>query len=515
MLISCLPLSLSLLVFPTRSPPNLPFQPKNGPPYPAKPWQIPFIHHSPNCLHKNGWHDVAGALTFQATHHVFQGCPASGGWSHAASSDLVHWEDRGIHVSQIQETYKGMDSLSSPCSGFVSLNDQGVPCAGFRQCSSSKGVVKLNPNAQPWDVPMEIRCSENEQLTNWSLPTFIYPVYYYRALPYDPVRPWIDFDGKWYSALSTDGCNSTTKKLPCAAGGRLDLFRADHFNGPWLQINPMFTTNVTYRGFGHPEPGHITREFVTSGYFGGLIGDPDNGKTRIVTQNNGGATFWVGKQSNGSTFLPYWDTPGAVGYYDYGTLTMARTLGSDSNQVAKNGRRVLIGWIGGTPASQSLARELTLSSTHEMLQQFVPELKSLRKNGRGTNVSAQVELVATFIAPTGKSGIHIMCDTISCGSIISIDCSENVMQGDFKECMVGVGDTTAPLLLQKEGKVVSDVSVHAIVDGEIIEVIFNNRTAMVVYQSAPRSLMTGVSIFAPAGVDASVTTWDLEMSGLR
>ena len=28
----------------------------------------------------------------------------------------------------------------------------------------------------------------------------------------------------------------------------------------------------------------------------------------------------------------YWDKVGAVGHYDYGSLTMARTLGSDPNQ---------------------------------------------------------------------------------------------------------------------------------------------------------------------------------------
>ena len=38
---------------------------------------------------------MAGALTFKGVHHAFQGCPASGGWSHSASTDLVHWEDRG------------------------------------------------------------------------------------------------------------------------------------------------------------------------------------------------------------------------------------------------------------------------------------------------------------------------------------------------------------------------------------------------------------------------------------
>ena len=42
---------------------------------------------------------------------------------------------------------------------------------------------------------------------------------------------------------------------------------------------------------------------------------------------------------------------------------------------------MLVGWIGGTPASQSLARDLSLSPTYELLQQFVPELQSLRLPG--------------------------------------------------------------------------------------------------------------------------------------
>ena len=41
-----------------------------------------------------------------------------------------------------------------------------------------------------WDVPMELRCAENPGMTEWSDPIWMYPVYYYRALPYDPVRPW-------------------------------------------------------------------------------------------------------------------------------------------------------------------------------------------------------------------------------------------------------------------------------------------------------------------------------------
>ena len=114
------------------------------------------------------------------------------------------------------------------------------------------------------------------------------------------------------------------------------------------------------------------RQFVTSGYFGALPGDPDGGKTRVITQNRVGPTFWVGSQSNGGPFSAHWDKLGAIGHYDYGSLTMARTLGGDANQVAVAGRKVLIGWIGGAvTASQSLARDLSLSSGYELLQQFV------------------------------------------------------------------------------------------------------------------------------------------------
>jgi hypothetical protein len=50
-----------------------------------------------------------------------------------------------------------MDSEITPCSGFVTVDDAGAPCAGFRQCGSNKGTTGLNPAAQSWDVPMEVR----------------------------------------------------------------------------------------------------------------------------------------------------------------------------------------------------------------------------------------------------------------------------------------------------------------------------------------------------------------------
>eukprot|EP00040_Diaphanoeca_grandis_P043581 m.9702 g.9702 ORF g.9702 m.9702 type:complete len:637 (-) comp7875_c0_seq1:107-2017(-) len=500
--------------------------PPPGPiPYPGANYTHPKIHQSPDCLHDHGWHDMAGALTFDGVHHAFQGCPHAGGWSHSASTDLVHWTDRGRGVHQIQESYMGMDSLVSPCSGFVTVDDYGIPCAGFRQCGSNKGTTGLNPEAHTWDVPMEVRCAENTNLTNWSNPIWLYPVYYYRALPYDPVRPWKDSDGMWYSAWSTDGCNSTTKQVPCAAGGQLELLVSPSLRGPtmdWKQLEPMFTTNVTKSGAA-TQSGAITREFVTSGYFGGIPGDPDGGSTRVVTQNNAGPTYWVGKQANGSKFVPFWDKIGAVGHYDYGSLTMARTLGSDPNQVAKNGRRVLLGWIGGgSPASQSLARDLSLSSDYELLQAFVPELKMLRISTTETKVDAavdglnlvgslQLEVFATFTwegtNPTKPFGISVLGGA----SNLTIDCTVDNAQAPKAQggCMVSVRASSGPLMPIGT----KTVSLHSIVDHQIVETIFNNRTAMVTYSDPASETATGVELFGiDSNVKATATTWALKQA---
>jgi len=484
---------------------------------------------------------MAGALTYKGEHHAFQGCPASAGWSHSVSKDLVHWEDRGRGVHTLHETYEGMDSSNEPCSGFVSVDDEGTPCAGFRQCSSNKGTTGLNPAAHKWDVPMEVRCATNSNLTAWGAPEFIYPAYFYRGLPYDPVRPWKDTDGKWYSAWSTDGCNGTNqwgptsaknlKKLPCESGGQLELLVSDALHGPkanWKQLPPLFTTNVTKSGR-LVSPGAITGEFVTSGYFGGLPGDPDGGKTRVVTQNRAGATYWVGTQQAGGQFDAFWDKDGAVGHYDYGSLTMARTLGSDPDQVSKNGRRVLLGWIGGTPASQSLARDLSLSSEYELLQAFVPELKMLRQPStlettsvpasaeassafvRHSTGSLQLEVVATFSwtgpNPTAPFGVSVLGGTTN----LTIDCtttdrSKSEAPGG---CMVHGPQSQGPLMPIGT----KTARLHAIIDHEIIEAIFNNRTAMVNYNKAiPSEKSTSVELFGMgiAGLKAEISTWSLD-----
>ena len=488
---------------------------------------------------------------------MFQGCPNAGGWSHASSPDLVHWTDHGIHVAAQQETYEGMDSNVSPCSGFVTVDDAGRPCAGFRQCGSSKGTTGLNPKANTWDVPLELRCSENgNNMTAWGAPDFIFPFYYFRALPYDPVRPWKDEDGQWYVAMSTDACNATQQK-PCPGGGRLDLFTSPKLHGDgadWKQLAPMFTTNTTVSGKVKTDNA-ITGEFVTSGYFGGLSGDPDGGSTRVITQNRAGPTYWVGKQSNGGAFEAYWDKEGAVGHYDYGSLTMARTLGSDPNQVAKNGRRVLVGWIGGTPASQSLGRDLTLSADYELLQQFVPELKALRIGAgsvlsvprgavgdaaRAHSLSTEIastpfaEVVATFTfdaatPPRSRFGVSVL-GAGEAATNVFVDCST---YADGNGCVAGTDSssqkgreisgpllptdlartaiTTAMHTTTSAGSAVATTHIHIYVDGGIVEAIFNNRTAMVAYATPDSAEATDIALFGVGGaVGGELQSWQLK-----
>ena len=57
----------------------------------------------PGAVH--GWADIAGAPTFKCMHHLFHGCPAFGGWHHAGSVDLVHWDDRGVPIKVLAEAW--------------------------------------------------------------------------------------------------------------------------------------------------------------------------------------------------------------------------------------------------------------------------------------------------------------------------------------------------------------------------------------------------------------------------
>eukprot|EP01062_Namystynia_karyoxenos_P028852 TRINITY_DN21795_c0_g1_i1.p1 TRINITY_DN21795_c0_g1~~TRINITY_DN21795_c0_g1_i1.p1 ORF type:complete len:548 (+),score=109.37 TRINITY_DN21795_c0_g1_i1:85-1644(+) len=479
--------------------------------YPGPEWLHPKLHYSPDCLHDNGWHDIAGALTWQGRHHVFQGCPNSGGWHHGSSADLVHWTDMGQSGPQaIHESHAGMSSFSSPCSGFVTVDDEnGKVCAGFRQCGSDKGVV----GGKSWDVPLELRCAQDANLTSWGDPEYLFDVFFWRALPYDPARPWRDNDGNWYTVLSTDGCNGTKGEagVTCPAGGRLDMWRSPALRGEraaWEHTGHIFTTNRTVCDV------PLTSEFVTIDFIGGIPGDAKGG-TRVLFNNffdccSGTTGYYIGTQSNGGPFTVDWSNPATVGMVDWGAFSptrngsgvaaltghgsrgfsMARTLGGAPNQVTEAGRRVMVGWAGETPASLSLARDLVLDSqTGELLQLFVPELAVLRK-GPAT-AGQQLEIRATLTHQSGPYGVDVlMCNGTAERTRIGIDpvrglaFIDGTTQGNKA---MRAGPFSKPLG--------AAVQMHAYVDHSIVEVIFDSRIAVTAYVSPSSADCGGVSHF--------------------
>ena len=81
---------------------------------------------------------------------------------------------------------------------------------------------------------------------------YLYDVFFYRALPYDPVRPWKGTDGQWYSTIAVDACN-TTKHHGCAAGSRNELWRSPASRRSAdgrseTQLLKVFPTTVVYSG---------------------------------------------------------------------------------------------------------------------------------------------------------------------------------------------------------------------------------------------------------------------------
>ena len=480
-----------------------------------------------------GWTGIAAALRHRGTSHVWQGCPANGGWHGSASADGVHWQGRGITVVAVNESWEGYASHGrtnvggggSPCAGFATVDDEGTPCVGFRPCSCSSGTTELNPRAHNWDAPLQIRCATNTNLTAWGPPEYLFPVYFARPLPYDPPRPWKDHDGRWYQLLSTDGCNGTLTDGACSAGGRMDMWSSPSLRGPganWSYVGPMLTTTAFPvpagggDGSGHGGCVGQCREFVTSGFFGSVPGDPRGGRTRVLTHGND--AYYLGVQANGGAFR---DTTGKhafagegeMGVFDYGTyaptnatnttgldalqyahdlpngakmwggLFLCKTLGSDPNEVAVTGRRTLVSDIMGGGKTytgavlhsvQSLLQELTLGSSASgavvMQQQFVSELASLRQSGPVGNNSHQFEVVAAITRPAGGGSQSWF--TVLGGTKIGVDWSRRLVFVDAT-AQRNPAVRAGPLLTNS-----STAHVHVIVDHSIVAAIFTNRTSI-------------------------------------
>jgi hypothetical protein len=498
------------------------------PPFPGPAWVAPTVHNSPACTHLPNWHDIAGALHYEGAWHVFQGSAGCAGvppgWHHAVSTNLVDWTNLGIERGLSAVPEPAGYGTSSPCSGFMVLDDDGVPCAGFRQCS---GKVPGSLG-----VPLELRCALNANLTAWGPPEYPpgYTFYFNRSLPFDPVRPWKDADGRWYGTVSADACNATSGG--CRAGGVEFLLTSPALRGPsarWrLLPQPLFASNWTVftDTLGLSQHG----EFVTAGYIGALPGDPRGGATRCLTNNLfelcGDTAYFCGAQAApGAALLVNTSDGGAAGMVDWGCAgprppsagggvgvaalqplaggpyKMARTLSpASANQVAAPGRKVMTAWLdlGAAASAQALPRDLSLDpASGALLQAFSPELQALRASS-GDPESARgqaVEVVADFAIGPGAAADAVF-------GLVAL-ASEDGQDGlrvavDLGRGIVSVGDGAGPLAGSA-----SAVHVHLIVDHSSATLICNHRTAVTRRRDPRDAASDRVEVF---GVDGSAIT---------
>jgi sucrose-6-phosphate hydrolase SacC (GH32 family) len=222
-------------------------------------------------------------------------------------------------------------------------------------------------------------------------------------------------------------------------------------------------------------------------------------------------------------------------------LSMARTLGGEeSDQVTKNGRRVLIGWTGPAPmevfndtnaggSAQSLPRDLSIDPTSlKIVQKFIPELQMLRSTNQPTVRLSRNETNA----PMGISPIEIIANfptecinTVQCG--IEVLASTNIFGTgeslkitlDSKLGLVLVDGTSmrnsavraAPIPKPMAGSAISGSAfkLHAIVDHSIVEIIINDEIAFVVYVAPySRDTLGNVRAFGSGNIITDI--WKLQ-----
>jgi hypothetical protein len=243
--------------------------------------------------------------------------------------------------------------------------------------------------------------------------------------------------------------------------------------------------------------------------------------------------FYMGTQENGGNFTDSagkqeFAGDGEIGMLDWGAYTpkagsslkgikaldggkgrgysMARTLGSDPNQVAVAGRRTVVAWVSAAFTSQSLLQDLTLGPDNQLRQQFVPELTSLRmgspiipttKVSHGATIQCEVVARATSV-PGAASGVSVLVSQDGKSSTkILVDFGRQLVMVDATE-QGNDAIRAGPLL----GDASKGVTIHAYVDHSIIAVIFNNRTSLTVSVAPPDATADGVATIGK--VDAQV-----------
>merc|ERR1711957_373501 len=178
----------------------------------------------------------------------------------------------------------------------------------------------------------------------------------------------------------------------------------------------------------------------------------------------------------------------------------------------------MFAWLGGfSGASMSIGRDLSVNSDYELLQQFVPEMKILRRHETGFG-GQPVEIYAKFVIPGGAEselqpfGVEVLKGPDGDGTRIGIDPASGLVVVDGTS--QGNDDVRAGPLMQAN---CTEVVIHAIIDHSIIEVIVNNRTALTVYVTPKSKRSVGVALYGAGNdgananaVSGKLQVWELE-----
>ena len=414
---------------------------------------------------KNWMNDPNGPIFWNGQYHMFYQYNPNGAvwgdmhWGHAASPDLVHWQQLPVALSP---SPNGPDADGCFSGSAIAMGSQvAMIYTGVR--SVPKSLATLSDGVHNFRETQCLAISEDGNLTRWrKLPKPVIPIPP-PGLQITGFRdPSVWRSGEWYYLVVGSGIQGKS--------GAVLLYRSkDLYNWEYLHI--------VASGKGK---GQNAANAVDSG---DMWECPDLfplGDKHVLIYATEGKVYWQSGSLDERTMLFDVEKSGIV---DFGSYYAAKT------QLDKDGNRILWGWIpetrpldeyraAGWAGMMSLPRVLTLGSNGQLLMRFAPAVSGLR----GETKSAQ------YPPPQGANRNDPSMLKDCRGEII---CEAENLQRPFKILLleqsgsevlsigfdpvlptrITIDGQAQPLALNDQRK----ISLHMYVDGSVIEALFSDR----------------------------------------
>jgi beta-fructofuranosidase len=412
----------------------------------------------------NWMNDPNGFIQWGDQYHLFYQYNPDGAyhanmhWGHAASRDLVHWQDLPVALTP---TPRGPDE--GGCWSGCAVDHDGVPTIFYTSVTGDRAAIQTQSMATSADGLI----TWTKYPTNPVLSTV--PAESGQTRDFRDPFVWREGDA-WYMVLG-----SQIKGV----GGVVFLYRSSNLVD-WEYLNPLYSSD-------NPRYGQI---WECPNFF--RLGD----KWVLIISAHTGYTvdtvyYFVGNYHN-HRFTPEYS---AVLDYDslYAPLTCANS----------QGQRVLIGWLrearpvevqrrSGWSGVQSIPRVLSLDEQNRLLMKPVPELETIR----GAHYTlAPMPITETMTLPVSGLALDIAAEFAfaaggSCG--FSLACSADgteridiVYQADRHQLSVHkISPETNGAITTLSRKIIHPLApgetlrLRILLDGSVVEVIANERTSL-------------------------------------